>query len=133
MDLGVSGLASGFDWRSLVDQLMDVERAPQRRLRSEQSGLAQRNTAFGNIVTQLNALKTRVEALKDATLFDSRSASVGDTTVASATAGAGAALGTYTFDITQLATAALQQGTANAGSALNGSNEVSALVLSAAS
>ena len=30
MDLGVSGLASGFDWKTLVDQMIDVQRAPER-------------------------------------------------------------------------------------------------------
>jgi len=36
MELGLSGLASGFEWKSVVDQLVEVERAPQRRARREQ-------------------------------------------------------------------------------------------------
>ena len=52
MDLGLAGLASGFDWRSLVDKLADVERTPQKRLRAEQSTLQNRNNAFGSVKTQ---------------------------------------------------------------------------------
>ncbi|HEY2952242.1 MAG TPA: flagellar cap protein FliD N-terminal domain-containing protein, partial [Verrucomicrobiae bacterium] len=130
MDLGISGLASGFDWRSLIDQLSEVERAPERRLQSEQVTLQQRNAAYGNILTQLTALKTRVDALKDPALFSSRLARTGDTTIATASADAGAAAGIYTFNVTQRATASQQQGTANAGLKLNATNDVSALLLS---
>ncbi len=132
MNLGLSGLASNFDWRSLVDQLSDVERAPQRRLRTEQLALGRRNIAYANIATQLAALKTRTDALADATLFNSRLAQTGDSTVASAATTSGAALGTYTFNFTQLATASTHQGAVNAGQKLSATNDVSGLVLSAA-
>ena len=58
MDLGVSGLASNFDWRSFVEQISEVERAPQRRLASEQTRVDDRRIAYGGLVTQLNVLKT---------------------------------------------------------------------------
>jgi flagellar hook-associated protein 2 len=92
MDLGVSGLASGFDWRSLVEQLDEVERAPQKRLLSEQYTIEQRNNAYGSILTQLGVLQNRLSVLKDPTLLDTRQTSVADTSVATATANPGAAL-----------------------------------------
>ena len=49
MDLSLSGLASGFDWKSVVDQLVEIERAPQRRARSEQYDVSRRNQLLGNI------------------------------------------------------------------------------------
>ncbi|MBI4326213.1 MAG: hypothetical protein HY674_13260, partial [Chloroflexi bacterium] len=119
MDLGISGLASNFDWRTLVDKLVEVERLPQNRLLLEQLGLQDRNSAYASIQTQLGVLRNRVTTLMDADLFDSRLAQVGDSTIATATAKAGAALGTYTFNFTQLAAAAVQQGAADAGKALN--------------
>lgn len=131
-NLAISGLASGFDWQSLVSQLLEVERAPETRLLSVQNTIQQRNNAYGSIKTQLGVLSNRVAALKDPNLFDSRLASVGDFTVASASASPGASLGSYTFNLTQLATAAAQQGTSNAGKALNATNDVSSLVLSGA-
>ena len=89
MDLGISGLVSGFDWRSLVDQLAEVERAPQQRMRSEQSLLQQRNTAYSNIKTQLEKLKALSDSLKDPLFFDSRLPKSGDSTIGTATAAAG--------------------------------------------
>ncbi|MEY2407391.1 MAG: flagellar hook-associated protein 2, partial [Verrucomicrobiota bacterium] len=132
LDLGVSGLASGFDWRSLVDQLADVERASERRLRVEQGILLQRNTAYGNILAQLSSLKSKMDALKDPALYGARQTRASDPTLLSATASTAAGLGSHSFDITQLASASTFQGTADIGNKLNATNDVSALVLSAA-
>jgi flagellar hook-associated protein 2 len=112
-DLGVAGLASNFDWRSLVDQLTDVERAPQRRMQTEQSLLQRRQTAYSNISAALSSLKTKVDALKEAALFTSRQAEVADKTVATVSAAAGAAVGTHDLNVVQLATTAAWRGTAS--------------------
>ena len=129
IDLSLSGLASGFDWKTLVDQLAQVERAPQQRLRVEQNQLEQRNNAYGSIKTELGVLQSRVDALKEATLFDSRTTQASDSTVASATAGDGAANGSYVFNVIQLATAAKRTGTLDIGRPLNATADVSALAL----
>ncbi len=129
-DLSISGLASGFDWKTVVDQLTQVARAPQQRLRGEQNKILQRNNAYSSIQTQLSVLSSRVKTLKEPTLFGARQTQVGDSTIATATATADTALGTYDFNFTQLATAAARRGTANAGASLHSSNNVSGLVLS---
>lgn len=132
MELGLSGLASNLDWRSLVDQIASVERFPQRRLMSEQNLLEQRKNAYGSIATQLSVLSNRVEALKSPDLFQARKASVGDAAVASATAASGAAEGTFTFEIRQLATASRQTGQGDVGGALHHDADVSGLSLATA-
>ena len=124
MELGLSGLASGFDWRTLVDQLADVERTPQKRLRSEQSTLQNRNNAFGSIKTQLSVLKNRLDALSSNEVLQARKATVSDTTVLTASAAPGVASGTYVFDITQLATASKTVGASGIGANLYPSNNV---------
>src|SRR6185503_9026274 len=133
MELRLAGLASNFDWEPLVEQLTDLERIPQQRLRAEQTLLQQRNTAYGAIVTQLQALKTKIDALKDPTLFSARQPKVADPALLSAVASNSAALGTYAFDIIQLATAGSQRGTADIGQKLSATNDVSGLALSDAS
>jgi flagellar hook-associated protein 2 len=133
MDLGLSGLVSGLDWRSLVDQLAEAERAPQTRLRIEQSTLGQQNSAYASIKTEMAVLQNRVKALSDSSLFDSRLTTTSDAALASASAGAGTTLGSYSFSITQLATAAKRLGTSGAGSSLSATNDVSGLLLSNAS
>lgn len=120
------------DWKTLVSQLADAERTPQLRLRSEQSTLGQQNSAFSTIKTQLSVLQDRVQALNDSALFDTRQATTSDSTTTSATAAAGTTLGSYVFNVTQLATAAKQVGVTGVGGALSNTNDVSALVLSQA-
>jgi flagellar hook-associated protein 2 len=129
MDLGVSGLASGFDWKSLVSQLINVERVPQQRLLVEKGTILDRKNAYGSLQTQLSVLRTRVTALKETSLYGARQAVVADATVATATAGTDAPTGTYTFKFTQLATAASQQGGTGAGKALSLTDDVSGLVV----
>lgn len=132
MDFGLSGLASGFDWRSLIDQMSEIERVPQKRLLLEQNALEERTTAYGAISTQLGVLKNRLSALQAPGLFSGRLASAGDTTVATASASGGAVQGTYSFSFQQLASSARMQGTAGAGRALATTADVSGVTLGGA-
>jgi len=131
-DLGVSGLASNFDWRSLVDRLAQVERAPQTRLRNEQSLLSLRQAAYGSLTTQLSVLHHRVQDLKKADLYDARAATSSDEDFAKALVEAGASLGTYAFYIIQRATASVRQGAADMARALSATTDVSTVSLDAA-
>lgn len=115
-----------------MDQLTDVERTPQKRLFSEQSLINQRNNAYSSIKTQLGVLTNRINALKDPALFDSRSASSTDATIASASVTSGAPAGQYAFAVTQLASSARQLGTTDAGASLSATNDVSGVVLGSA-
>ena len=99
IELGLSGLASGFDWRSMVDQLTEVDRAPQRLLQTEQALIARRNSAYSVIQSQLTTLQSKVSALKDGSLFDTRAANSTNTDIASATASSASAVGSYKFKI----------------------------------
>lgn len=119
MDLGVSGLASGFDWRSLVDQLSQVERLPQERLRSEQSAMRQRQQALASLGAELINLQTRVDALKEASLFGSRSATSSDATVATVEASSGALQGNYEVNVLQMAKAAVWRGAGGLSASLS--------------
>lgn len=132
VDLSLSGLASGLDWKSLVEQLAQAERTPQVRLRNDQQTMAQQGSAYTTLKTELSVLQNRVSTLSDSLLFDSRLPNTSDATKATATTDAGTNLGSYTFAVTQLATSAKQIGTLGAGGALSGTNDVSGLVLSTA-
>lgn len=132
MDLSMSGLASGMDWKTTVEQLAQVERAPQTQMRTAQNKLQQINNAYGSIKTQLSVLQNRLNTLQDGSLFDSRSTSVGDSSIATATAAAATPLGSYTFNFTQLATSSTLRGAGNIGARLSGTTDVSGVVLSSA-
>jgi len=124
MELNVSGLASGFDWKNMVDQLTAVERAPQRRMRGEQSGIRSKNTAYTRLKSELSSLKTKAEELKDTDFFDTRKVTSSQDHL-SATATAGTSSGDYKFDIYQLATAAKQLGATDVGAAVGTSTSMS--------
>jgi flagellar hook-associated protein 2 len=57
--MGIDGLVSGLQTTDLINQLMQVESAPQTLLKSKQ-------TATTNLVTALQSLNTKVASLKDA-------------------------------------------------------------------
>jgi len=104
LDMSISGLASGFDWKSVVDQLTAVERTPQATVRTEQATLSRRRDALGQIATQLTDLQTKATALGDATLYTRRSGGSSDSSVATVSAADGAVTGTNTISVLTLAT-----------------------------
>ena len=138
-NLAISGLASGFDWQSLVSQLVAVERSPQTLLQIQQGLLGQQNIALGGIKTELGVLQNAAAVLKDSAFFDSRTATPSDASLASATAAAGTTVGTYSFNVSQLASVAVWKGTTGAGGPLSSqdissqSADTTGLTLSAAS
>jgi flagellar hook-associated protein 2 len=130
--LQLSGLASGINWQSLVSQLIQVEAAPEAGMQAQQTTYGTDKTDYQNIGTDLTKLGTDISTLTAPNFFDSRTATASDTSVATATAATGTALGTYTFNVTKLASDAVMQGTKEAGAALSPTNDVSTLVLGTA-
>ncbi len=128
----LSGLASGLDWRTLVDQLMTAERVPQDRLRSEKAFGAQKTSALENLSTQLTALRDSIKSLAgdSGNVFANRSATLGNATSPwSVAASPEAETGSYQIQVTQLATKAQRVGASNVGSALSTSSDVSGLTV----
>ena len=97
MELGLSGLASGFDWKSVVDQLVEVERAPQRRARREQYEVSEKNRILSLIKDELSSLQNKSKELKGSDLYQPRTTSVSDSTIGSSSVSSGMALGNYEF------------------------------------
>ena len=129
MELNVAGLVSGFDWKSMVDQLADVERAPQRRMRGEQNTIYQKNSAYTSLKSELTSLQTTAKTLKDSDLYDSRKVTSSDSHM-TATADAGTSSGDYRFEIYQMATSAKQLGATDVGAAVSTSSAINSAGLS---
>ena len=128
--ISLSGLASGLDWQSLVSQLIAAERTPETTLRARQAVDTQKIAAFGTINTDLLALQTAAKALSDGSTFLSRSATLSDSLSGwSVTASPGAEIGTHTFDVLTLATAAKRVGSADVGNAISQTADVSGVTL----
>jgi flagellar hook-associated protein 2 len=129
--LQVAGLASNFDWKSFVDQIMDLEHAPADRLAAEKSVNNQKVGLLTTLGTKIAALQSAVKALQSDALFGKRSASSSASTSPwSAIAGANTAVGTYKIAVSQLATSASLKGALDVGRALNpAGSDVSGLTL----
>ncbi len=132
VDLSISGLASGFDWKTVVSQLADVSRAPEKTLQADQAKIQQRNSAYKNLNTEMSTLSDKIAALKDSTLYGKLLAQSSDSMAATATAATGSAPGVYSFAITQLAKAAVQQGSTNVAGPLSATSDVSSVVVATA-
>lgn len=101
----------------MVEQLSNVERAPQRRMRVEQRTLGQKNSALTKLKNELTTLKTNSNTLKETDLYDSRSVTSNQSHT-TATAKEGTSSGDYRFEIYQLATAAKQLGNTDVGASV---------------
>ena len=130
--LQLSGLASGIDWQSLVTELVAAERAPESQMEADQTTLQTKNTAYQTLGTDLTTLNSDISTITGANFFTARTAISSNTSVASATAGSGTALGQYTFNISQLATDAVMQGATAAVNPLSSSSDVSGVTLATA-
>ena len=127
----LSGLASGLDWRTLVDKLIAAERAPQNRLRSQQSRYQQQSTALDALKTKLTDLQTSIKALgSNDSVYAARTATfAGSSSTWTATAAAGADAGIYQLDVTQLATRTQRIGASDVGAGLSATSDVSGLTI----
>ena len=116
--LAISGLASGFDWQSVVTQLANAERAAETPWQTQQTAINAQIASYTSINTALTALQADVKVLQDPTFYTSALAQTSDATLANATAAPGATVGSYVFNISQMATAARINGAANVGNIL---------------
>jgi flagellar hook-associated protein 2 len=109
--LAVTGLASGIDWSTVVSELAQAERTPEIQWQQQQSALNTQNSIYTTLKTALTTLQADIQALQTSSLYGSAAAQSSSSTVATATAASGATLGNFTFNISQLATAAQINGT----------------------
>ena len=107
--IGFSGLASGIDFRTLVDQIISAETRPINLIEDQVTATQARVEAWKSFETQLSALRTSAAALGDATLFSRMTAAVpaGTTAIRASVAASGTppAAGQYQVQVDQLATA----------------------------
>ena len=61
----VSGLASGFDWKTMIDQLMQVDQKKVDLVGNQQTTYKNQLSEWQSFNTKLLSLKTAADALKD--------------------------------------------------------------------
>jgi flagellar hook-associated protein 2 len=126
--LAVSGLASGFDWQSVVTQLATAERSAETPWQNQQTSLGAQNSTYSTLNDDLTNLQADIKALQDPTFYQSATAQSSDSTVATGSADPGATSGIFAFNISQLATSARINGASNVNQILAPNGAANAVI-----
>src|SRR5690606_19353066 len=101
----ISGIVSGLDTDTLIEQLMAIERRPLVLMQERKTTLEKQRDAWRDVNTRLNNLRDRMAELSRLSLFERRAVTSSDAGVATATANRDAAEATYRIEVVQLAQA----------------------------
>ncbi|MCP4645869.1 MAG: hypothetical protein GY851_35825, partial [bacterium] len=116
----VSGLVSGLDWGSLVDQLMQIERQPIVRLQQRISTLEAQQTSLGDLRSQLQTLRNQAQNFRFGTVFDQFETTSSEAEVLTAeTSGENPVIGSYAIEVLQMASATVASSSAVLGGAID--------------
>lgn len=108
----ISGMSTGFDWASMITQLLEVERQPEKLMESSKQTLSTKYKAWTGVNTKLLSLKTAAQKLSDTDTFNlfTSSSSVTGTSDAvrdflTYSVGSNASEGSYSIKVDNLAQA----------------------------
>src|SRR5579871_1092356 len=102
-----TGLGSGLDINSIVQQLVSAEGTPQQTLLTDrQNGIQTQISAYGSLQSAVSGVQAALAALATPQQFEGTIATVGDKTIASASTDSSASPGSYSLFVQQLATGA---------------------------
>ncbi len=98
------GLISGINSRDIIDQLMSLESRPKTQLQTRIDKTNEQKLAFTDLSTRLTSLRISATTLKKPSTFTQATTASSNENVLTATAGAGASPGSYTFNVARLVT-----------------------------
>lgn len=105
MAITSSGIGSGLDVDGIVKKLMEVESQPLTQLTKKEVAYQAKLSAYGNLKSALSSFQGALSSLNSSSKFTGLSASVGDSTILSASASSIASPSTHTLEVTQLSQA----------------------------
>lgn len=98
------GVGSSLDLSGLLDKLTTSESQPLVMLKSQQTSYTAKLSAYGTLQNALSSFQTAASKLSEASLFQGAKASSSASDVLTATASASGTPGSYTVEVTKLAT-----------------------------
>lgn len=102
----IDGLVSGLSTSSMISQLMQVEAAPQDKLKAKAQTAQSAQNAYQSVNTKLKAIKTAADAMQSLTTWRSlKTESTSASVTAASTGGMTGMTGSITFDVDQVARA----------------------------
>jgi flagellar hook-associated protein 2 len=111
MTISSPGIGSGLDINGIIAKLMQVEQQPLIALAKKEASYQAKISALGALQSALSSFQTAASAMAPATgqtasaKYTSYSASVANTSIATASVSTGAVAGTYSLEVTSLAKA----------------------------
>ncbi|MFD2366375.1 flagellar filament capping protein FliD [Pseudoduganella sp. GCM10020061] len=103
MGLSSAGIGSNLDIEGIISKLMSVEQQPLTKLARTEASYQAKLSGFGMLKGAMSAFQTAVKGLADPNKFQAVKAAVADTTIATASGSAATKPGTYSLEVSQLA------------------------------
>ncbi len=97
-----TGLISGIDYASLIDQLIQIESGSVKLVENRNTVLTAQQTALQDVNAKLLALKFSTDSLTTPGLFNSSISTSSNESVLTVTSGSGAVPGNYNFTVDKL-------------------------------
>jgi flagellar hook-associated protein 2 len=98
------GVVSGLNTSSIIDKMMTLEQGPLNQLTKQQTDVQNRDAAYQAIETQVTTFQAALNNLLIPSNVNAKAVASTTTGVATATAGSDATNGTYSVNVTRLAT-----------------------------
>ncbi|MBI2413326.1 MAG: flagellar filament capping protein FliD [Deltaproteobacteria bacterium] len=100
-----SGVVSNIDYQTLISQLVGIRQQSITQLSNDKKTLEKTNSAYSNLSSKVDELKSAADALRTSSSFNVFKTSVTDETVLGASASSTAAKGSYSIVVTNIAKA----------------------------
>src|SRR5689334_16805775 len=98
------GVVSGLSTSSIIQKMMTLEQGPLNQLTKQQTNVQNRDAAYQAIETQVQSFQTALNKLLIPSNVNAKSVASSATAVATATGSSDAMNGTYSLNVTRLAT-----------------------------
>jgi flagellar hook-associated protein 2 len=132
MSIQFGGIASGLPVNDIIDKLIAIERRPLDQLNTRKTDIKQQGAFMDNTKSRISNLQAALKKLTsqsvlDKNLFQSRTATVADTSLASVTAGSTATPQTFSLEVVKLASSTKATSLNGVGQLATGSTPLSQL------
>lgn len=116
-----TGIFSGIDSASIINQLLQVESRPKQQVQRRIIQIQQQQASYLDVNSKLNALRTSATNFRTNRTFAAAAATSSDEKILTATAQPGAATGTFQFTVDRLVSSQqlLSRGFSSASQAVN--------------
>ena len=117
--VSVSGIVSGIDTKSIISAMVNAQSQPIRRMERAKAGLSIKVSKIGDITSKMTSLSTLAKDFKDVEGVLKYTATSSSESVFTVTSDGTASPGSYSLNVTQLATAEKDRSVAFSGGAFD--------------